>query len=67
MEKDWASLVVQKIKFHLQCRRPEFNPWVGKIPLRKAWHPTPLFFPGEPHGQRSLASYSPWGSRIGHY
>ena len=32
---------------HLQCGRPGFNPWVGKIPWRRAWHPTPGFFPGE--------------------
>ena len=43
-----------------QCRRPGFNPWVGKIPWRKAWQPTPVFLPGESHGQRSLAGYSAW-------
>ena len=45
-----------------QCRRHkghEFNPWVGKIPRRRAWQPTPVFLPGESHGQRSLAGYSP--------
>ena len=30
-------------------------------PLEEAWHPTPVFLPGESHGQRSLAGYSPWG------
>ena len=35
------------------------NPWVGKIPWRRAWQPTPVFLPGESHGQRSLAGYSP--------
>ena len=29
-----------------QCRRPEFNPWVRKIPWRRAWQPTSLFLPG---------------------
>ena len=43
----------------LQCRRRGFNPWVGKIPRRRAWQPTPVFLPGEPHGQRSLAGHSP--------
>ena len=38
-----------------------FDPWVGKIAWRRAWQPTPVFFPGESHGQRSLASYSSWG------
>ena len=35
-------------------------PWVGKIPWRRSWQPTPVFFPGEFHGQRSLVGYSPW-------
>ena len=41
-----------------QCRshqRHGFDPWVGKIPWRRAWQPTPVFFPGETHGQRNLA------------
>ena len=36
-------------------------PWVGKIPWRRAWQVTPVFLPRDPHGQRSLAGYSPWG------
>ena len=40
-----------------KCRRHEFDPWVGKIPWRKKWQPTPVFLPGESHGQRSLAGY----------
>jgi len=40
---------------------PRFDPWVRKIPWRKEWQTTPVFFPGEFHGQRGLASYSPWG------
>ena len=39
---------------------PGFNPWVGKIPWRRKWQPTPVFFPGKSHGQRSLVVYSPW-------
>ena len=31
----------------------------GSIPRRRAWQPTPIFVPGEPHGQRSLAGYGP--------
>ena len=58
----WVSLVASMIKkFHLQCRRPGFDPWVGKIPWRRAWQPTPVFLPGESRGQRSLVGYSPWG------
>ena len=47
-----------------QCRSLKgcrLSPWVGKIPWRRAWQPTPVFLPGESHGQRSLAGYSPWG------
>ena len=48
-----VSLVAQIVK----------NPWVGKIPRRREWLPTPVFFPGEFHGQRSLAGYGPWGRK----
>ena len=37
--------------------------WVGKIPWRRAWQPTPVLLPGESHGQRSLVGYSPWGHK----
>ena len=50
-------------RIHLQCGRLRFDPWVGKIPWRKAWQPTLVFLPGESHGQRSLAGYSPWGRK----
>ena len=36
-------------------------PELGRFPWRRAWQPTPVFLPGESHGQRSLAGYSPWG------
>ena len=36
------------------ARDPGFNPWVGKIPWRREWLPTPIFLPGGFHGQRSL-------------
>ena len=45
-----------------QCRRErrsEFDPWMGKIPWRRAWQPTPVFLSGEFYGQRRLAGYSP--------
>jgi len=47
----------------LQCRRPGFVPWVGKIPWRRKWLPTPVFLPGESHGQRNLVGYSPCGHK----
>ena len=45
-----------------QCRRHKrrgFHPWVGKVPRRRAWQPTPMFLPGESQGQRSLVGYRP--------
>ena len=43
---------------NLPARRPRFDPWVVKIPWRRAWQPTPVFLPGEFHGQKSVADYS---------
>jgi len=37
--------------------------WVGKIPWRRKWQPTPVFLPGEAYGQRSLAGYNPEGCK----
>ena len=37
--------------------------WVGKIPWRREWQPTPVFLPGKSQGQRSLEGYSPWGRK----
>ena len=47
----------------IQCGRPGFDPWVGKIPWRRKWQSTPVFLPGESHGRRSLVGYSPWGRK----
>ena len=38
--------------------RPQFNHWIGKIPWRRKWQPTPVLLPGKSHGWR-LADYSP--------
>ena len=53
----------KKKKICLQCRRPGFNPWVGKVPWRRKWQPTLVFLHGKSQGQRSLAGYSPWGHK----
>ena len=45
---------------HRRCR---FNSWVRNILWRRKWQPTPVFLPGESHGQRSLVGYSPWGHK----
>ena len=55
----WLS----RLRIRPQCGRPGFNPWVGKIPWRRERLPTLVFQPGEFHGQRSLAGYSPWGCK----
>ena len=46
-----------------QFRERRFDSWVGKIPWRRKWQPTPVFLSGKPHGQRSLVGYSPWGHK----
>ena len=62
----WCS--DQESACHCRSRkRHGFHPWVGKSPWRRKWPPTPVFLPGESHGQRSLVGYSPWGcKRVGH-
>ena len=47
----------------LQCGRPRFNPWVGKILWRRKWQPTPVLLPGKSFGQRSMVGYSPRGHK----
>ena len=54
----WASLVAQRLK-----RLPGFDPWLGRIPWRRKWQPTPVFLPGESHGRRSRVGYSPQGRK----
>ena len=46
-----------------QCRKCGFDPWVGKMPWRRKWQPTPVFLAGEFHGQISLVGYSLWGHK----
>ena len=65
LQYSWASLVAQLIQNLPAMQRLGCDPWVGKIPWRREWLLTPVFFPGEFHGQRSLAGYSPWGCRVG--
>ena len=43
-----------------QCRRHGFDLWVGKIPWRREWQPTPVFLSWR-IPQRRLAGYNPWG------
>ena len=62
----WASLMTQREKnppAKQETQEMGFNPWVGKIPWRRKWQPTPVFLPGKSHGQRSLVGYHPWGHK----
>ena len=47
-----------------RCKRLRFDPWVRIIPWSRKWQPTPVFLPGESHGQRSLEGYSSWNHTI---
>ena len=58
LQYSWGFLVVHLVKNPLQCRRPWFDSWVGKIYWRRERLPTPVFWPGEFHGL-----YSPWGGK----
>ena len=53
-------LVAQTVKNFPQYGRPVFSPWVGKISWRREWLFTPVFLPGDFHGQRSLVGYGAW-------
>ena len=55
LQYSWASLVAEMVKNHLQCGKPGFSPWVGTIPWKRAWQPTPGFLPAE----------SPWTEEPG--
>ena len=63
MPSDRASqvvLVVKNIPANARdIKEARLDPWTRKIPWRRAQLPTPLFLPGEYHGQRHLAGYSP--------
>ena len=62
----WASqvvLVANSLTVNAGDIRLRFDPWAGKISWRRAWQPTPVFLPGESHGQKSLRGYSPWGHK----
>ena len=58
----WDFQVALAVK-NLPANAGDIKDWVGKICWRRAWQPTPIFLPGESHGQRSLAGYSPWGRK----
>ena len=59
----WATLVAQMVKRLPAMRESQVQSLGPEDPLEKAMAPTPVFFPGEPHGRRSLVGYSPWGRK----
>ena len=63
LQDSWAYLVAQSVK-NLPTMR---NPWVGKIPWRRAWQPSPVFLPGESPWTEEPGWLQSMGSqRVGH-
>ena len=58
LQYSWAFLVAQTVKNPPAMRETWVDLWVGKIPCRRAWQPTPVFLTGQSHGQRSLVGYT---------
>ena len=58
-----TSLVVQLVKNLPAMQETHVQPLGREDPWRRAWQPTPVFLPGESHGQRSLACCGPWGHK----
>ena len=56
-------LAAQLVKNLPAVQELGFESWVGKIPWSRKWKPTPVFVPGESHGQRSLVGYKSIGSQ----
>ena len=59
-DDDVSDWWLRQPRICLQWGRPGFDSWVGKIPWRREWLPTPIFSAGEFHVQRIVAGYSPW-------
>ena len=66
LQKSGALPVAQSVKNLPAMWETWIQSLIGKIPWRRAGQPTPVFLPGESHGQRSLVDYSPWGHRVRH-
>ena len=59
----WASLVAQLVKNSPTIQETRFDPWIGKIPCRRAWHLTPVFLPGESAWTEEPGGLQPMGSQ----
>ena len=58
-----SLLMAQRVKNLSAMQEAQVSHWIGKITWRRGWLPTPVFLPGEFHGQRKLTGYSPWGCK----
>ena len=63
LDENPAYMVAQTAKNAPAGQGPGIDPWVGKIPWRREWQLTPVFLPGEFHGQRNLVGYSTLGHK----
>ena len=59
-QRSWGKESTCQCRRHRNCR---FNPWVRKFPWMRKWQSTPVFLPGESHGHKILACYSPQGRK----
>ena len=67
LQYSWVSLVAQMVKNPPAMRETWVRSLGWEDPLEQGMQPTPVFLPGEFHGQRSLTGYSPWGHKeLGH-
>ena len=55
--------MAQTVKHLPTMQKTRVRSWVGKIPWRRKWQPTPVLLPRKFHGWRSLVGYSPWGRK----
>ena len=57
---EWGAIAFSggQVLLKTECRRPMFDPWVGKILWRRERLPTPVSWPGEFHGL-----YGPWAHK----
>ena len=59
----WVASSKEPTGQRRRCKRRGLHPWVRKVPWRRPWQPPPVFWPGDSHGQRSLAGCSPRGRK----
>ena len=63
MPASQVALVLKDLPAVRRQKKHGFDPWIQKIPWRRKWQPTPVFLPGKPQRQRSLAGYSSWSCK----